>query len=229
VTIDDALVLPDEAPAATQAWSTGTLQTRLLEVAAAGALAAVLLVLFWLKPRPDFWAAIGHPFFWIKGLYTAILAAIALGGATAAARPGAPLWPALVSGGAMVVLMTLAVAFEAPGLDAALIAHIFNPRGAFNCVFYVSVLSASMLLVAGVGLRGVELERPGLTGLFVGLFSGAVAATIYSVHCQDSTFLFVALWYSLGVALCGAVGAAALKLISRRPRPDPADGSITDV
>jgi len=229
VTIDDALVLPDEAPAATQAWSTGRLHARLLEVAAAGALAALLLVLLWLKPRPDFWSAIGHPFFWIKGLYTAILAAIALGGATAAARPGAPLWPALTMAGALVAVMTLAVAFEAPGLDAALIAHIFNSGGAFNCVFYVSVLSVSMLLVAGVGLRGVELERPGLTGLFVGLFSGAVAATIYGVHCQDSTFLFVALWYSLGVALCGAVGSVGLKLISRRPRPDPADSSMTDV
>ena len=67
--IDDALVRTDEAPAATQAWSRGTLHARLLEVAAAGALAAMLLVLLWLKPRPDFWVAIGHPFFWIKGLY----------------------------------------------------------------------------------------------------------------------------------------------------------------
>lgn len=217
--IDDVLVLPDEAPAATQAWSTGRLHARLMEVAAAGALAAVLLVLFWLKPRPDFWVAIGHPFFWIKGLYTATLAAIALGGAVAAARPGAPLWPALGAGGAVVVVMTLAAAFEAPGLDAALIAHIFDPGGAFNCVFYIAVLSVPMLLVAGVGLRGVELERPGLTGLFVGLFCGGVAATIYGVHCQDSTFLFVALWYSLGVALCGVAGAVGLKLISRCPRP----------
>jgi len=217
--IDDVLVLPDEAPAATQAWSTGRLHARLMEVAAAGALAAVLLVLFWLKPRPDFWVAIGHPFFWIKGLYTATLAAIALGGAVAAARPGASLWPALGMGGAVVVVMTLAAAFEAPGLDAALIAHIFDPGGAFNCVFYVAVLSVPMLLVAGVGLRGVELERPGLTGLFVGLFCGGVAATIYGVHCQDSTVLFVALWYSLGVALCGAAGAVGLKLISRCPRP----------
>lgn len=222
MTIDDVFALPGEAPAAIPAWSTGTLHTRLLEVAAAGALAAVLLVLFWLKPRPDFWVAIGHPFFWIKGLYTVTLAAIALGGATAAARPGASPWPALATGGAVVVVMAAAAAFEAPGLDAAMLAHIFDPGGAFDCVFYVAVLSAPMLLAAGVGLRGVELERPGLTGLFVGLFCGATAASIYGVHCLDSTFLFVALWYTLGVALCGAAGAVGLKLVGLGLRPEPA-------
>ncbi len=225
---DDVLVLPDEAPAAALAWSTGSLQTRLVELAAAGALAAVLLVLLWLAPRPDFWTAIGQPFFWVKGLYTAALAAIALGGATAAARPGAPLWPALATGGALVAVMVIAAVFEAPGLDAALIAHIFNPGGALYCAVYVSALAVPMLLVAGVGLSSVDLERPGLTGLFVGLFCGGVAASVYGVHCRASTFLFVALWYSLAVALCGAVSAAALKLISRFPRPDPADSSITD-
>lgn len=227
MTIDDVFALPGEAPAATPAWSTGTLHARLLELAAAGALAAVLLVLFWLKPRPDFWVAIGHPFFWIKGLYTVTLAAIALGGATAAARPGASPWPALATGGAVLAVMAFAAAFEAPGLDAILIARIFDPRGAFDCVFYIAVFSVPMLLVAGAGLRGAELERPGLTGLFAGLFSGAVAATIHSAHCQGSTFLFVALWYTLGVALCGAAGAAGLKLISRCPRPDPTLSDLT--
>ena len=68
MTIDDVLVLPDEAPAAAPGWSTATLHKRLLEIAAAGALAAVLLILVWLHPRADFWVAIGQPFFWLKVL-----------------------------------------------------------------------------------------------------------------------------------------------------------------
>jgi hypothetical protein len=103
-----------------------------------------------------------------------------------------------------------------------MLTHIFDLGGAFDCVFYVAVLSIPMLLVAGAGLRGVELERPGLTGLFVGLFCGATAASIYGAHCLDSTFLFVALWYTLGVVLCGAAGAVGLKLVGLGPRPEPA-------
>lgn len=219
--LNDLLTPGVEALQATPAWSTGTLHLRLLEVAAAGALAALLLVLFWLQLRPDFWVAIGQPFFWIKALYTVALAAIALVAATAAARPGAALWPAWLTGVAVLGAMVLSAALEAPGLGRAMMVHIFDPTGARNCLTYVVVLAAPMLLVAGVGLRRVELDRPGLTGLFVGLFCGAVSASIYGGHCQDSTFLFVALWFSLGVGLCGAIGAVGLKLIHTSPQTDP--------
>ncbi|WP_425994843.1 NrsF family protein [Caulobacter sp. DWR1-3-2b1] len=224
MTIDDVLVLPDEAPAAAPGWSTATLHKRLLEIAAAGALAAVLLVLVWLHPRADFWVAIGQPFFWLKVLYTVALAAVALGGATAVARPGVSMRPALATGAAVVAVMALAAAFEAPSLDAAMLTHVFDPAGALACAAYVAILSAPMLLIAGIGLRGIELERPAATGLFVGLFSGAVAASVYGVHCHGSTFLFVALSYTAAILLCGAVGAVGLKLISRRPLPDLAIG-----
>lgn len=220
MTIDDALVLPGEAPTAAPGWSIGTLRTRLLEVAAAGALAATWMILFWIEPRPDFWIAIGQPFFWLKGLYTAALAAIALGGAVAATRPGASVRPALTAGGAVVAAMAIAAGLEAPGLNAALAAHVFDPGGIAACVFNIVILSAPMLLIIGIGLRGVELERPGLAGLFVGLFSGAVAATVYGVHCQGSTFVFVALWYSVALLACGAIGVATLKLLGR-PRSHP--------
>jgi len=225
VTIDDALVLHDEAPAATSGWSTATLRTRLLEVAAAGALAAVLLVLLWLEARPDFWSAIGQPFFWIKGVYTAALAAIALGGAVAAAQARASARLALAIGGGLISVMAVIAAFEAPGLSAAMLTQALDPGGAFACLAYVAVLSAPMLLITGIGLRGVELARPGLTGLFVGLFCGGVAASVYGLHCLGSTFLFVTLWYTAAVLACGALGAAGLKLIARRPL---ADLALTD-
>lgn len=221
MTIDDPSALAGDGTAPVPAWSVGALHKRLLEVAAAGALAALLLVLFWLQPRPDFWVAIGQPFFWIKGLYTVALAAIALGGTLAATRPERASWPILAMGAAVVGAIALAAGLEARGLDAALRAHIFKPSGAINCLFCIGLLSVPMLLAVGVGLRGVELERPGLAGLAAGVFCGAVAASVFGLHCQDSTFLFVALWYTLAVALCGVVGAAGLKLINRCAPPDP--------
>ena len=100
-------------------------------------------------------------------------------------------------------------------------AQILNPAAAMGCGLFIALLAAPMLLAAGVGLRGVDLERPGLTGLFIGLFCGAVAASIYGLHCGHATFLYVALWYSLGIALCGVVGAAGMKLTRRRLQTEP--------
>jgi hypothetical protein len=39
--------------------------------------------------------------------------------------------------------------------------------------------------------------------------SGGLAATVYAAHCTDDSPLFVATWYSIGIAGITAVGAAA--------------------
>jgi hypothetical protein len=213
VTIDEALALPGEPPLAIRAWSTATLRVRLLEVAAAGALAAVLIILVWLRLRPDLAVAATTPFFWLRGLYTAALAALMLGAASALDRPGSSPRPSLTAAGAVVAAMLLAAGFEAPRLPPSLVAHVLDPRGLLTCIGNIVGLAAPMLLIAGVGLRRVDLERPGLMGLFVGLFCGAVAATVYGLHCQDSTFAFIGLWYTAGIAVSGAIGAGALKLL----------------
>ena len=221
MTIDDALSAPGEPLPAFRAWSTATLRTRLLEVAVAGALAAVLLILVWLRLRPDLAGAAATPFFWLKALYTAVLAVVMLGGADALARPGGSPWPSLATAGAVVAVLAIAAGVEAPRLHAALVTHVFDPGGAVSCLGNIVGLAAPMLLIAAVGLRRVDLERPGLMGLFVGLFYGAVSATVYGLHCQDATFAFVALWYTGAIALCGAVGAAGLKLLHAGPLGEP--------
>jgi len=48
-----------------------------------------------------------------------------------------------------------------------------------------------------------------------GLFSGAVAAAIYAAHCPDDSPLFVALWYSLAIAIVAAAGGIAGRLALR--------------
>lgn len=219
MTIDDALAPPGEPPSALAAWSTATLRTRLLEVAVAGALAAVLLVLDWLRLRPDIASAVATPFFWLKGLYTAGLAMVMLGGASALARPGASIRPALITAAALVAAILVAAAVETPRMSASLLAHVFDPTGLTACLRNIFSLTVPMLIIAGLGLRRLELERPGLMGLLVGLFCGSVAASIYGLHCQDSTFTFIGLWYTGGILLCGAVGGVGLKLLHRGSEP----------
>ena len=219
MTVDDALPQAGEPPLVIPAWSTATLRARLTEVAVAGALAAVLLVLVWLRLRPDIATATTTPFFWLKGLYTAALAVVMLGGASAMARPGGSIRPALIAAGTLVAVMLIAAAVEAPRLSPSLVAHVLDPGGLLSGVSNIFSLAAPMLLIAGVGLRRVELDRPGLMGLLVGLFCGGVAATVYGLHCRDSTFTFVGLWYTSAILLCGAVGGVGLWLLHQGPDP----------
>jgi hypothetical protein len=49
--------------------------------------------------------------------------------------------------------------------------------------------------------------RPMLTGFAAGAFAGGVAATVYGLHCGESTMVFVGTWYTLGVLGTGLLGA----------------------
>ena len=73
-------------------------------------------------------------------------------------------------------------------------------------------LGADHVLIA---LRQGAPTRPTLTGVVAGLFAGGVAAAIYAAHCPDDSPLFVALWYSLGIAIVALVGGLAGRLALR--------------
>ena len=54
-----------------------------------------------------------------------------------------------------------------------------------------------------------------MAGAVAGLVAGGVGATLYAMHCTDDSPLFVALWYSLAVALVALAGAAAGRWLLR--------------
>lgn len=219
MTIDDTVAPLGDADTAAPAWSLATIPARLGEIGIAGVFAAVLLVLVWLGARPDLAHAPEQPFFWLKALYTGGLAWVALGAAKALARPNGTSRPALLVSSALVVSMLIAAAIQATRLEPALLARLLRPAAIGECLFNITSLAAPMLLFATLGLSRIDLERPAVMGLTAGLFCGAVAATVYGLHCPHSTFVFIGLWYTAGIALCGAVGAGALKLLRLRSAP----------
>jgi hypothetical protein len=62
-------------------------------------------------------------------------------------------------------------------------------------------------LIAAV--RGLAPTRPALTGAAAGFAAGALAATLYGLHCPEQAAAFVASWYTLGIAAATALGAIA--------------------
>jgi hypothetical protein len=217
VTIDDTLVpleVASGARAGAPIWSTATLPWRLAEVAGAGALAGVLMILAWLNLRPDLPVAAVHGFFWIKAAYPAGVAGCALVAATLLARerPGGGM--ALAAAGAAVCAMLIAAAVQASGMTPTALKALYWPNAAV-CVGNILVIAMPMLALIAAGLRAVDLERPGLTGFACGLFCGAVAATVDGLHCWQETYAFVGPWFTLALLVSGALGAGVGRLMSR--------------
>ena len=67
--------------------------------------------------------------------------------------------------------------------------------------------STSGLAAIMWAMRRFAPTRTTLAGAAAGLLAGGVSATVYGLHCDESTAPFVALWYSLGISLTALTGA----------------------
>ncbi len=217
MTIDDALAAAggdSEPVSGGVGWSAANLPWRLVETAMAGALAGVLIIFFWLELRPDLPLAASGVFFWIKGGYPLAIAACALVAATRLAREQRGADVALGAAAVLGGLMLVAAAVQIIDLPTEMVLALLWPDGAI-CVANVLTIAAPMLLLTGVGLRRVELDRPAATGFACGLFCGGVAGAVDGLHCWQETYAFVGPWFSLAMLACGAVGAGSLAMLAR--------------
>jgi hypothetical protein len=181
---------------------------RLAMGAVAGSLVVLLLVLEWLGLRPDLATAAAGAFFWFKAAYTAALGAAGFWAVERLGRPGvSPFRP--IGLGAMVLVLFVGVSLvQALGVSAQ--ARLVYVQGVSwtVCTRNIAILAAPVLAITLVLLRQLAPTRLAAAGLAAGVFSGGLAATLYGLHCPEATFVFVALWYTLGIAVSGAAGAA---------------------
>lgn len=190
-------------------------QSRLMFTALAGGLVAFLLVMLWLGVRPDISQAIKGGFFWIKAAYTTTLGLTFFWCCERLARPG------VSANRALAVIAIILLAFVGAGLVQMLgddpATRMAELRGVSwtVCTRNILALGAPMTLIVLVTLRGLAPTRPMLAGLVAGGFSGGVAATVYGLHCPEATLVFVALWYTLGVAMCALLGATIGRFLLR--------------
>lgn len=162
----------------------------------------------WLQPRPDLDVAMDGMTFWMKAAYTALLA---VAGGWLLARLGRP--GADASGPRLLFIAVLGAVFS-----LAVSELIFAPSGrrmeilmgqsAGPClanILFLSALAAPAIFWQARRFAPAGLARAGAAA---GFTAGALAATLYGLHCTESTASFVAVWYTLGIALSTAAGAA---------------------
>jgi hypothetical protein len=188
---------------------------RLALGAIVGSIVVLLIVLGWLGLRPDLATAVGGAFFWIKAAYTAALGAAGFWAVERLGRPGVSATRAAGFGAAVLLLFVLA-AF-AQGLSLSRPAQLIALEGVSwtVCTRNIVILAAPVLAITLAILRHLAPTRPTVAGFAAGAFSGGLAATLYGLHCPEAMFVFVALWYTLGVAVSGAVGAVLGRWVLR--------------
>jgi hypothetical protein len=179
---------------------------RLSPAAIAGLLVSAATAVAWLGSIPSEMYATMVP--WMKIAYAGALA-LAAGWLTARlARPAAPFAPALRATAAVIgVMAAVGVAsLWATPADARL--HALLGESWSACPWRVLVLSAPALAAALWAVRGLAPTRPRAAGFAAGLLAGAVGTMGYSLACPEPSPAFVAVWYTLGIVLTGAAGAA---------------------
>lgn len=160
----------------------------------------------WLGLRP-LGEAVRTGAFWMKASYTL---ALGLAGAVMAGRLGrpdgrigrAPL-VALIAMAVMVALAALQIARAAPSEAVPLwLGHTWR-----SCSFHIAVLAGPVFAAVVWSLRRLAPTRLAMAGAAAGLLAGAAGATVYGLYCEETAAAFVVVWYTLGIAVCTAIGA----------------------
>lgn len=177
---------------------------RLATSAGLGLLASIVLALALIGPLPAAVFYTAAP--WIKLVYAVLLLA---GASALAARLSRPVSSTVMARAAVTVVFLLM-------LLACAVTLIATPEGErwsslmgqtwWICPWMLMMLSLPALTAILWAMRSLAPTRLKQAGFAAGLVAGAVGAMGYSLACPETSVAFVAVWYSLGIALTGWVG-----------------------
>jgi hypothetical protein len=143
----------------------------------------------------------------MKALYTAGLAVGGFVLVERLSRPGARgrTGKAIVVVSLAVIAMLAVLQLAGTGKDdmrAALLGSSWN-----QCPFRIAALSVPVFVAVFLAMRRLAPTNLPVAGGAAGLFSGALAATIYGLFCPETAAPFIAIWYTLGIAIPAVIGA----------------------
>jgi hypothetical protein len=174
---------------------------------AAGGLVTTVLVVAVLGVRPDLRLAMHGFSFWMKWAYTISLGAGAGYTVAQLARPTAgslrALWLLMIP---VLILMGIGIG-ELAGTPPAKWLAMWLGGSWMICPWLVLMLAAPIFVGLLWSFRKFAPTRLRAAGASAGLAAGAWAATIYCLHCPETSAMFVLTWYSLGIIAAAGAGA----------------------
>ena len=180
---------------------------------AAAAAASVFFMM--IGPRPDIDEAMWTMRFGFKFVVTLSLVATAFLTFERLARPGAPMGAARALLMLAPVLLVGAVVVELLAVPSGDWQALLMGRNMMVCLTFIPLIGLGPLAVFLLALRRAAPTRPGFAGAVAGLLAGGVSATFYAAHCTDDSPLFVAIWYTIGIAALALAGWAAGRAVLR--------------
>ena len=173
---------------------------------AAGCVVTLVAVGGWLGFRPDLAVALHGATFWLKWAYTISLAVCATAAASRLARPdgrvGNWLWLMAVP----VLGMTLIAGLELANTPSGRWLAMWLGDSWTICSRNVFLLALPIFAGLLWSFRRLAPTRLALAGTSAGIAAGAWGATLYCLHCPETSALFVLTWYTLGILGAALVG-----------------------
>ena len=184
-----------------------TVGRRLAVGLALGAVVSVAIMVLWLGVRADLMDAMRTGPFWMKFAYALSVAALGFGLMDRLARPdgeGGVFGPMIL---APLAIMTVLAIYQISGAPEELRMKMMLGATYQVCARNIVIVSAPIFLGLFWALRSLAPTRLTLAGAVAGVLAGAAGTYIYAFHCNESAAPFVAIWYTLGIAAVGVLGA----------------------
>jgi hypothetical protein len=180
-----------------------------------GLVLSALFIVFLHGPRPDLAAAAATPAFWVKSVYPLILSFVGISALMAVSRPGGLPRRACLGWAAIYLVLAALGLWQLHAAPAAQYPNLIFGISSWICPFII-VASALPVFIANFWfLRHAAPTHIPLAGFIAGITAGAVGAWTYSWGCIENGLPFVALWYTLGIVICGVAGALLARPLLR--------------
>lgn len=157
--------------------------------------------------RGDLGAAVLSTPFWMKWAYAAAVAINAYILCEHLARAGDPVGRRLAWVCAPIAILACIAAVSLAAAPAEARRAAWLGHSALVCPWNIGFLSLPIFAALCTLMRRAAPTRLRWAGFATGLLSGAVAALVYGLYCNESAVPFVSTWYTFGMLLPAFLGA----------------------
>ena len=180
---------------------------RCAQATAAGVAISLALVLTLWGLNPELNALAHTQAFWVKVVWLLLTCTFAVPVVMHLARPGVAAGRGVWGIAAALAGMALLALAQVNTVDADTGMQLMLGRSWQECSASIAALSVPLLAALLWMLRDMAPTRPALAGASAGLMAGSLASLVYSLHCTETAYAFVAVWYVAGIAVMAGIGA----------------------
>jgi hypothetical protein len=182
-------------------------RTRLFAVLIMSVIASVVVVIVGMKVNPVLSSMVTDVWFWVRATFVGSVMVLSWLAFTQLGKPGVAarvrVWPLLIPIAVLILAGVLLLLAAPQDHRLAMVMGVSWKVSSLN----ITMLSIPIFLASVWIARQFAPTRLRLTGAVLGLFSGALAAMIYTLHCPELAPSFLMIWYVLGMFIPALLGA----------------------